>query len=164
MTPELIPSDKVILRVCGEMESEGGQSGASLDTDTVLEKAEREGVGREEAVESIQLLSEEGYIKAVYTTSEVPYRLTLTDMGFEEYGRGYIQDYEARVRAVEDQIANHDKRESTEIAEALDESLVFVERIFGLLEAKDDVELFYETGPLSIRKVNTRFKRRLRPS
>jgi hypothetical protein len=164
MPPDLYPADRLILKLCCEMEIEGGQRGADLRTETIFEKAEREGVGRDEAAESIEHLKDERYIKGFLTDSEVPYVVTVTDAGFDVYGHSDIRDYNARVGAVEDQIVNHDKRVSTEVADALDESIVIVERIFGGLEAKGDVELSPETGPLRITHVSVGFKRRLRPS
>jgi hypothetical protein len=165
MQPRLDSSDSLILKVCCELELERGERGAALDTDTVLQEVERQGVGREQAVESMELLHEEGYINATYTNSDVPYLLTVTDAGFDAYGHTYISDYETLVRSVGHRIVDHNERDSTEIADALNEQLATVEHILGLFEARGFIEIRYETGPsLGIRRVSPRLNRWLQES
>jgi hypothetical protein len=165
MQPRLDSSDRLILKVCCELELERRERGAALDTDTVLQEAEYEGIGREQAVESMELLNEEGYINAIYTNSEVPYLLTVTDSGFDAYGHAYISDYETLVRSVGRRIVDHNERDSTEIADALNEQLATVEHILGLFEARGFIDIRYETGPsLGFGRVSPRLNRWLQES
>jgi hypothetical protein len=143
----LYPSDEVILKVCCEMEIERGQRAADLETDTILARAEREGIRQNEAVESMRFLNGRGYVEAIYTNSEVPYLLRVTDEGFDVYGHVYIQDYDDLIWQTGHEIVEVDGRDSGEIADVLDERPVIVERIFGLFEHRGFVEILYETGP-----------------
>ena len=165
MQTRLGPSDWLILKVCCELEIEHGLRGADLDTDTILEKVEHEGVGREQAVESMELLNDEGFIKAIYTNSTVPHILTVTDEGFNAYGHAYVPDYDSLIRSVGHRIVDHGERDSAEVADALNERPLVVEHIFGLFEDRGFIEIVYETGPsVEISSVSPRLKRWLQES
>jgi hypothetical protein len=160
MQPGLDPSDNVILKVCCELEIERGERGAELDPERVLEKVEREGVGREQAVESMELLNDEGFIEATYTNSTMPYLVTVTDAGFDVYGHAYIPDYDSVIESVGHRIVDHNERDSVEIADALNARLVTVEHVLGLFEAREFIESSNETGPsLEINRVSPRLGR-----
>ena len=93
------------------------------------------------------ILDSRGYINATHTIgSTVPHHLTITDYGFDEYAHTYIPEYDSLIRSVGLQILNHDMHDSADIANALDQPLAIVERIFGLFETGGYITIFPETS------------------
>jgi hypothetical protein len=68
---------------------------------------------------------------------------TVTDYGFDKYARAYLPDYEQLFRAVALQIVNHDKTNSQDVAETLEQPPVVVEHIFAELESKNYIKAFW---------------------
>lgn len=161
--PDLSPADSLILKLSCEAEIESGQRGASVDVEGVIGKAQSAGLHQEQAVESIQILNNRDYLNASHRLgSTIPRSLTITDLGFDEYGHTYIPEYDSLIRSVGLQILNHDMRDSAEIAEALDRPLAIIERIFGLFEMRGYITIFPETSfSLEISRVSPELKRQL---
>lgn len=151
--------DSVVLQACCEKEIQAGARFDVVDTEGVVQEAADAGLHREQVGESIKILDEEGLVKAIYTNDVLPLYLTLTDIGFDEYGRIYIPEYESLVRSVGFEIVNGEERQSNAMAENLGISSVILEHILGLLESWGYIELFVETGPLSVSDVSPKLRR-----
>jgi hypothetical protein len=163
VVPELTPSDSVVLKLCCELEIEGGEREELLDPQKVIEAAEGMGLHQEQIVESMEILDGRGYLKATHTMgSTVPYGLGVTTFGFDEYARTYMPGYNRLTREIGHQIVNHEVRSVSSIAEGVDAPIVIVEHILEMFEANGFVSFFRETGPLHISRVSPEMKRWLR--
>jgi hypothetical protein len=145
--PGLRPSDSQILKLCCEMEMQRGERKASLVGDSVIEEARRANLHEEQAVKSMKLLEGRDYLNARYTNRTAPFRLTVTDLGFDKYARTFVPGYDSLIRLVGLEIVNHDARRSNTIAWALDSSQVIVEHILALFEAKGWIDIRQELTP-----------------
>lgn len=160
VVPGLTNADSTILKVCCEMEIEGGARKDLVDAQTVIGEAERMDLHRGQIAESIAILDKRGYLKAIHTVgAEMPKWLTVESVGFDEYARTYMPGYETVTKAVGFQIVNHDERSADAIAEAVDIPIVVGERILEIFEARGFVDFFRETGPLQISRVSPELKR-----
>jgi hypothetical protein len=148
VVPGLRSSDSQILKLCCEMEMQHGERKASLVGATVFEEAERVDLHEELAAKSIKLLDGRGYLKAIYTIgSSAPFRVTVTDLGFDKYASTFLPGYEALLRSVGLEIVNHDAQRSSTIAQSLDTPQVIVEHILALFEARGWIGIRQETAP-----------------
>ena len=163
---DLSAADSLILKLSCEAEIESGQKGAGVAPKSVIEKAQSAGVHQEQAVDSMAILNGRGYIETRHTMgSTVPHHLTITDFGFDEYGHTYIPEYDSLIRAVGLQILNHGMHDSANIADALDQPLTIIERIFGLFEMGGYITIFRETSiSLQIARVSPELRRWLEDS
>jgi hypothetical protein len=160
VVPDLTPSDSVVLKLCCEMEIEGGRRKGSVNPAAVLEEAERMDLHQEQIVESMEILDGRGYLRATHTMGgTTPHLLSVTNFGFDEYARTYVPGYDSLIRAVGFQIVNHGEHRVSAIAEAVDAPIVIVEHILEIFEANGFVEFFRETGPLHISKVSPELRR-----
>ena len=156
----LSPSDSMVLKLCCEMEVEGGQRKATVEPSAVIEEAVGMGLHHEQILESMEILDSRGYLKATHVIgSKAPYSLTVTKFGFNEYARNYLPGYDSLVRAVGLQIVNHEEDRVDAIAEAVGTSIVIVEHILETFEDKGFVSFLRETGPLHISRVSPELKR-----
>lgn len=158
---DLSAADSLILKLSCEAEIERGQKGATVDPESVIEKAQSAGVHQEQALESMTILNDRGYMETSHRLgSTVPGHLTLTDYGFDEYGHTYIPEYDSLIRSVGLQILNHDMHDSADIAKALDQPLAIIERIFSLFDLNGYVTIFPETSfSLQIARVSPELRR-----
>jgi hypothetical protein len=168
MQPGLNSSHRAILKLCCELEIERYRK-AALEPGTILQKAEHVGVDHERAVNSLRYLHDVGYIEAIYTVSEVPRVLTVTDAGFEAYAYAHIPNYASLSKSVGQRTIDHGERNSVEIAEALNENRVIVEHILQWFVARTFIEIRRETGgapgpPLNISRVSPTLKQWLQES
>jgi hypothetical protein len=148
VVPELRPSDSQILKLCCEMEMQRGEREAALEGDAVIEEAERADLHRELAVKSMKLLEGRGYLRATYTLgNSAPFRLTVTDLEFDEYARVFLPGYDSLIRSVGLEVVNHDAWRSDAIAQSLDTPQVIVEHILALFESQGWIDIRQETTP-----------------
>ena len=161
VVPELSPADSIVLKLCCEMEIEGGARKAFVDPPTVIyEGAERMDLHQEQIVESMEILDGRGYLRATHTMgSKVPYALSVTNFGFDEYARTYMPGYDSLIRAAGLQIVNHGEHLANAIAEAVDAPIVIVEHILETFEARGFAKFARETGPLYISRVSPELRR-----
>jgi heme-degrading monooxygenase HmoA len=90
-----------------KMEMQHGNRKAPIRGASVIEGTERADLHKEQAVESIRILDQRGYLDATYTNSTVPFLLLVTDWGFDEYARTFLPGYDALERSVGLEIVNH---------------------------------------------------------
>ncbi len=147
VVPGLRSADSQILKLCCEMEMQRGERKASLVGAAVIEEAERADLHKEQAVKSMKLLEGRGYLNARYTNSAVPFRLTVTDLGFDKYARTFLPGYDSLTRSVGLEIVNNDARRSDAIARSLDSPQVIVEHILALFEDRGWIDIRQETTP-----------------
>ncbi len=147
VVPGLRPADSQILKLCCEMEMQRGERNASLKGDAVIEEAERADLHQEVAVKSMKLLEGRGYLNARYTNRTAPFRLSVTDTGFDRYAHTFVPGYKSLIRSVGLEIVNHGARRSNAIAQSLDSPQVIVEHILALFEAQGWIDIRQETTP-----------------
>lgn len=144
--PGLSNADTLVLKVCCELVIEAEGDNPHLDTEKVLEEALKHDLSRSQAVESIEILGEMGYLNLIYTNSPEPYLVKVEPMGFGVYGRNFMPGYEALTQRIASQIVNYEQYDSMRIARSLDTPLVIVEYILRLFEQSGQITILSETG------------------
>ena len=153
--PNLRLADSQLLKLCCELEMQRGERKASLLGDDVIEEAERADLHRDLATKSMKLLEGRGYLNARYTNRTVPFRLSVTDAGFDKYARTFLPGYEGLKTSVGLEIVNHEARRSKAIAQSLDCPQVIVEHILALFKDRGWIDAYQETSPWTdIRRVS----------
>ncbi len=111
------------------------------------------------------MLAEAGYINPVggYKGAGPILGFMVTDYGFDEYAKDYLPGYESILRQVGFELANHNKGDSEDIANALEQPQAIVEHILMLFEDKGFIALPSFTrrrgGRTQIIEIRTRLKR-----
>jgi hypothetical protein len=67
-------------------------------------------------------------------------------IGFDQYARTYVPDYESVVRGVSLQILNQNERQSREIAQSLEQPQAIVDHVLNTLESNGDIKLHKPLG------------------
>lgn len=129
----LTTMDSLILKMsCEELIQTGGHRLSLVQPklpESIYELAESMDIYPSTVLESLQILDSRGYISAGgFFGEDIPY-FTVTDFGFQEYGKACLPDYDLLFRYVALQIVNHKKQGSEEIAEALAQPQIIVEHI-----------------------------------
>jgi hypothetical protein len=133
--PGLNEIDSTILQLCCEALIEQERP-LRFKPQEIYEVLESVGVHQENALESLQILHARGYIKAMTTISGAIYDFAVTDYGLEEYASTYTPNYDSLPRAVALQIANLGRRTGRQIAGALDQPVMIVRHVLGVLERR----------------------------
>jgi hypothetical protein len=144
--PGLTGTDSLILKLCCEENIQTGRRLATVNPETLLEQAESMDVHRDSALESLEVLEHSGYVELSKVLGGGMVLIKVTDFGFDRYARTYVPDYESVVRGVSLQILNQNKKQSREIAQALEQPQAMVDHVLNMLESNGDIKLHKTLG------------------
>jgi hypothetical protein len=162
--PGLTAVDTAVLKAaCARTIRKGG---AHVQTDEVLETLESLSIGREQVMESLELLARRHYIDAKKFAggqNEIPlFRVTVH--GFEQYARQYVEGYDRIVRDVGLEIVNRGATNNRQIAPAIGQPEVLVNHVLEVLRGRGLFDLTAAAAGgllLYIRNVSPELKRLL---
>lgn len=161
IVPNLTKVDSLVLKISCEKAIKLGHPG--IDTESIWKQVESLNVPIEEFRETIEILDEKGYIKAMKVIGgEIPHFL-ITTFGFEEYSRVYMEDYDSIFESAAFQIVNQDNKHNTSISKSLNQPQRVIDHILDVLEAKGLIKLVKSIGGgISIYYVSPELKRILK--
>ncbi len=161
IVPNLTKVDSLVLKISCEKAIELGHPG--IDTESIWKRVESLNVPIEEFRETIEILDEKGYIKAMKVIGgEIPHFL-ITTFGFEEYSRVYMEDYDSIFESAAFQIVNQDNKHNTSISKSLNQPQRVIDHILDVLEAKGLIKLVKSIGGgISIYYISPELKRILK--
>jgi hypothetical protein len=101
--PGLTRVDSILLKICGNLAMEEGDSSFPLRPDAVIAKAEDLGIGEDQAADSLEILEDEGLAilsRAHGGNGRGIVTARLSDFGFDEYLNAYFDGFVALMREV----------------------------------------------------------------
>jgi hypothetical protein len=117
-------------------------------------------ISREEIDESIQILSQYGYLKMTkYLGGGYHFNITLS--GFDLYLKAYYEDYESTLRKIISALVNNDARSISDIRGKIDVSKMIINHFLELLDLNDHIRLTKTLGGSFISSVSPSLKRLL---
>lgn len=162
--PGLTNIDSLVLRLTGEEALKHGIG--IVYAEPLLERTRENDLSDEAALESLQALERDAYlkIKHVHNTSKLFNRVTMTDFGIEEFARNYVAGYPSLRRDVAHQISNLNHVDSTKISTALNQPILLVNhiidsfenrRLFKTIKSRGDYNRHvYQISPLLKRELD----------
>jgi hypothetical protein len=132
--PGLTRVDSILLKICGDLAMEKGDSSFILRPDAVIAKAEDLGIGEDQAADSLEILEDEG----MAILSRVHGRdgrgivtARLSDFGFDEYLNAHFDRFAALERNVGFKLLNSSERQqdADQVAGSLEAPVAAVRHI-----------------------------------
>lgn len=131
--------DSIVLSLACQQVIETGWK--QVNSGRFLEKAARLGIQPDDVIEALAILDNNGYVCLEREIGDFSHPdFEITTQGFDQYARAYIDDYNDIFRSTLLQIINHDARENKAIAQALNQPLMIVNHIFGVLEDQGHIK------------------------
>jgi TIR domain len=112
--------------------------------DQLYVRTDAVGLGREDVLDSLEVLGQRGYLKLSLVLGGVPRGISHfkpTLVGMETFASSYIPEYSSSVRLVAAEILNHDNRDNRAIASAIRIHGPIVDHILNQLEARGLLKL-----------------------
>jgi hypothetical protein len=142
--PGLTRVDSILLKICGDLAMEEGDSLFILAPDAVIAKAEDLGIGEEQAADSLEILEDEGLV----ILSRVHGRdgrgiatARLSDFGFDEYLNVYYEGFVTLMRDVGFRLLNSSERQqdADQVAGSLEAPVAVVRHIVRRFQERNFV-------------------------
>jgi hypothetical protein len=130
----LTRADSILLKICGDLAMEEGDSSFPLRPDAVIAKAEDLGIGEDQAADSLEIVKDEG----LAIPSRVHGRdkrgiitVRLSDSGFDEYLDAHFDGFAALKRDVGFKLLNSSERQqdADQVAGSLEAPVACVRHI-----------------------------------
>lgn len=159
--PNLTKVDSMIMKLSCEKAIEFGHT--HIDTEVILSQVESLGIHPEEFFESIEILDKREYIKAAREIGTNVTHFSITVLGFDEYARVYIDDYDSIQKSVAFQIVNENNTMNKSISTSLQQPQLIVDHFLMMLENNGLITLDREYGNrVHVFDVSPELKRMLR--
>jgi len=157
-------ADVVVLKLFGD-EALRQNDTLGIDTEQVWELAERQGIPREEYLDSLEILSRRGYLEPSPVIAEIPPDYTVTTHGFDTYLHEFIPKFRDVFRAIGYAIVNESALENTKICERTGQARVVVDHVLRIMHENSLIEAgFYIGGHSRVNVINAGLRRLLRES
>ncbi|MBV8544097.1 MAG: toll/interleukin-1 receptor domain-containing protein [Acidobacteria bacterium] len=140
---DLSKQDVVVLRLFGEAARRDGST-LGIDTEHVWEDAERLGLSREDFLDSLEILSNRGYLERSRLLGSDPPDFSVTTHGLDAYLHEFIPDFKSVFRQIAFAIVNNDKRLNSDIVDETGHEKLIVDHVLEVMQANSYVEL--DTG------------------
>jgi hypothetical protein len=156
----LTQADNVVLRLTCE---ETLRIDSFIDLDQLYARTDAVGLGREDVLDSLEVLGQRGHLELSLVLGGVPrgiHHFRPTTVGMETFAAKYIPDYASSVRLVAAEILNHDRRDNNAIASASGIQKPLVNHILDLFEVRGLLRLSKTiSGTVSVVSVSPGLKR-----
>lgn len=154
-------SDSIILKIACEI-GFAQDSVLVVDTQEVIDEAQKMDISGEAAWESLEVLDQDGLLELGRVLGGPPPHLGITILGIERFAETYLADYNEIKTQVISCIVNNGMDDSSAISAKLAKPVSLIEQIFVLLEMNGYVKVIQEMGSRKqIYNVSPKLKRLL---
>jgi hypothetical protein len=143
--PGLQSVETLVLRVVAETAIE--TDGRLVDPHSLLDALDVRGVGEIEALQSLDILEEQGYVEVGRTIAMAHDGIRITTAGLHEFAANFLPDYEQMIDRAASYLVLEGRGTDRAIAGELRKPRVLVENILDLFAAQDWIEASKVAGP-----------------
>lgn len=142
--PGLSAVDTQVFKVACEAAIESGQK--SVPTDVFDSRLKELDITREDALESLELLENRFLIDASWVMGDHTPFFSITNRGFENYGKFYIPDFDDLIVRTLLAILNYNLTTAGQIADHLNQRPIIVEFILDILNDRKHIKVIKYLG------------------
>jgi hypothetical protein len=160
--PGLTHTDSLIFKIACEHAMVLGY--LYINTGDIFPKAESFNINMDAFEETIEVLDSKGYIKAERTMGGI-FSFTIMPLGFDDFARLYIEDYDSIVKSVALRIVNFNEFNNIIITESLNIPRMLTDHILEMMTMKGYIKTTKSFGGgiiYSIYDISPELKRALR--
>ncbi len=130
--PGLEDIDSIIMKMCCDKVIQVNQ-GFSIKSGVIFKEIETLQINETAFYESLEIMDNKGYIKALKVLGGTIPGFTITTYGFEQYAKTCIEDYENIFQMVCARIVNYNEKANKQIIQALRQPEILVDHILSVL-------------------------------